>query len=146
MPYRFKTEQEFIEEFGEVHNFETNWSTGMNHLFGVQVDCVTDLENIPQESVIRELYSKFPNSDNTWNYCPQHFTDKPLPITNKPLPSKNTVTETEVQTDLESFKNNYYKKEISFDISLQELLRKKYDEGFDAALEYIKSRNKDLKL
>ena len=75
--YRFKTEQEFIEEFGKEwrnqlakNKYPNMWVASMDYLFGEVL-----------EPIIAETYYKFPSSDisiDGWAIDKKMITDKPL--------------------------------------------------------------------
>jgi len=77
-PYRFKTEKEFIEEFGENWNNNINWANqSMNYLFGIpfEYDCETDIKN-------NHYIGHFVFGHTSWSIDTIMLTKNTLPVPN----------------------------------------------------------------
>ena len=79
--YRFKTQREFIDEFGEdwKYKVENGWDGEMDYLFGREIT-YEDWSNIQSSSGFNKYW--FGNTINhKWSISKDMVTDKPLPST-----------------------------------------------------------------
>jgi hypothetical protein len=101
-PYRFKTEQEMINDYGEnwMEVFgETGWNSDMNNLLGIDYPFMVDELNLDSTSPMNDDFEDINGID--WSICPKMLT--------KNKPTKPNYKPKKFNKTFESFNNyNYY--------------------------------------
>lgn len=98
---RFKTEDEFIQEFGEDWRGLAYWPVAMNYLFGLP--CRPEWVGNRQD-----MHSDKTNGDSAWRVYPDMVTDKPLPeAKSAPAPFDNFEATGKVLSDINTERESY---------------------------------------
>jgi hypothetical protein len=121
---RFKTEQEFIDEYGDNWRMDVNWNLygDMDYLFGLPLPKSFKYENFDEKSYDTEqkFGIKSPNGDSDWSINKKMLTDKPLPKSKKP--TQNLLPLDELDNKIQSIQDLVAESFSPDEIVVQEFL------------------------